>query len=314
MIKNYLLIYFNVVIIFGLSLLPQIVSPQEPRIFTRIDFDLIGPVKTCRVITDYGKEDFEFNSDGLLTKSVTRYNENDYDISYYKYDHHHLIERRDERYQDGQFDEATSMAHFYEYDSLPQITVTEKILSYDKQFQEQYEYIYNKDNKLVKTVHSHSGGVDETIVEYTNYKEELTVSFVKNGLLQKTVRTSAKKKEDGSEHTVILEKHFLDGVPEKAKEQIFDSKGHLLTEIEFAYRKKEKSFVPLNRKEYKYDSKDKLESITSTSGKYRDSQEYLYQFDGRDDGNWVKKIITPENSYTTRVIEYYEELEPRENP
>ena len=313
MIKNYLLIYLNSVIILGLALLPQLVSPQEPKIFTRTDFDLSGPVKSCRVITDYGKEDFEFSNDGLLTKSVTRYNENDYDISYYKYDNKQLVERRDERYQDGKFDPATSMAHFYEYDSIPEKRVTERILSYDKVFQEQYDYIYNKDNKLVRKVHSHSGSVDETLVEYTTYKDEVTVSFVKNGLLQKTVRTSTKKAKDGSAIKIVLEKHFLDGIPERAEEHTLNEQGQLISKLDFVYKPKEKSFVPLSKHDYSYDSKGKLESITSTSGNFSDSQEYLYQFDGRENGNWVKKIITPENSYTTRVIEYYEELEVKEN-
>ena len=312
MIKNYLLIYLNVVIILGLGLLPQIVSPQEPRIFTRTDFDLFGPVKTCRVVTDYGKEDFEFNNQGLLTKSVTRYNDKNYDISYYKYENAQLVERRDEQYQDGQFVPATSMAHFYSYDSVPIRKITEKILSYDKAFQEQYDYIYNDDNKLVSTVHSHSGGVDETAIEYTSYKEEMTVSYIKNGLLQKTVRTSTKSTPEGAELQVILEKYFLDGVPEKAEESVLDNNGQLLSEVDFVYDVKEKSFAPLSKKEYFYDELGKLESTTSTSGKLSDSKEYLYQFDGREEGNWVKKIITPENSYTTRVIEYYEELSVKE--
>ncbi len=314
MIKNYLLIYLNSVIILGFGLLPQIVSPQEPRIFTRTDFDLIGPVKTCRVVTDYGKEDFEFNSEGLLTKSVTRFNEQNYDISYYKYENRQLVERRDEQYQDGKFVPATSMAHFYSYDSVPVKKITEKILSYDKAFQEQYDYEYNEDNKLIRTVHSHSGSVDETAIEYTSYKDEMTVSYIKNGLLQKTVRTSTKKTPEGMELKVVLEKYFLDGVPEKAEERIINDKGQLLSEIDFVYNVKEKSFAPLSKKEYFYDDKGKLESTTSTSGRLSDNKEYLYQFDGREEGNWVKKIITPENSYTTRVIEYYEELSVKEKP
>ena len=313
MIKNYLLILFNLVIISGFLLHPVPMLPQEPKIFTRSDFDLIGPVKTCRVITDYGKEDFEFNSDGLLTKSVTRYNENDFDISYYKYEENRLVERRDERYQDGAFDEITSIAHFYAYDSIPENKITEKILSYNKEFQEQYEYFYNPEGQLTKIVRSHAEGVDETQVEYSTYKHENTVSFVLNGLLQKTIRTSAKKEKDGTESQIVLIKHFIDGIPEKATEQKLNAKGQLISELDFAYKSEEKSFVPLTQKEYLYDNKDKLESVTSTSGKYRDIKEYLYQFDSEEGGNWVKKIITPENSYTTRVIEYYEELRPPGN-
>lgn len=126
MIKNYLLIITKILIISFYLLMINEVLPQEPKIFTRMDFDLTGPVKSCRVITDYGKEDFEFNSDGMLTKSVTRYSDNDYDVSYYKYADNRLVERRDERYQDGIFDPITSMAHFYSYDSVPETRITEK--------------------------------------------------------------------------------------------------------------------------------------------------------------------------------------------
>lgn len=313
MIKNYLLIFFNFLLVSTFVLQPASIFPQEPKIFTRSDFDLSGPVKTCRVITDYGKEDFEFNSEGLLTKSVTRYDENNYDISYYKYESDQLVERRDERYQDGVFDENTSMAHFYSYDTVPKLRISEKILSYNKQFQEQYDYHYEKDGELVKIVRSHADGVDETQVEYTTFKNETTVSYMLNGLLQKTVRTSSKKQKDGSEVQVVLTKYFLEGIPEKATEQILNSKGLLISELEFAYRSSEKSFVPLAKKEYIYDRQDQLESVTSTIGSLKDIKEYLYQFDNSEDGNWVKKIITPDNSYTTRIIEYYDPIRTDDN-
>ena len=304
--KNYLLIFSKTLIFSAAMLLATTVFPQEPKIFTKSDFDLIGPVKSCRVITDYGKEDFEFNDEGLLTKSITRYNGKDYDVSYYKYLDNKLIERRDERYQDGVFDEVTSMAHFYSYDTVPQTRITERILSYNKDFQEQFEYFYNSDSKLERMLRSHAEGVDETLVEYSTFKEESTATYLLNGRLQKTVRRSQKKEKDGSIVEVVLIKEFIEGVPEKATEQMFNEKGILLSEINFAYHPKDKSFAPLTRKDFSYDEQDKLEAVTSTSGKLSNKEEFLYQFDNNENGNWVKKIITPENSYTTRIIEYYD--------
>ena len=313
MIKNYLLICINILMFSICLLYPAVAFPQEPKIFTRSDFDLSGPVKTCRVITDYGKEDFEFNSDGLLTKSVTRYNENNYDISYYKYKSDQLIERRDERYQDGVFDENTSMAHFYSYDTVPSTVISEKILSYNKEFQEQYDYHYDINGQLFKIIRSHAEGVDETQIEYSEFKGETTVSYILNGLLQKTIRTSYLKMDDDSEVRVVLTKYFLEGVPERAVEQIINSNDQLISELEFTYQPSEKSFVPQAKKEYVYDSQDQLESVTSTLGKFKDIKEYLYQFDNSEGGNWVKKIITPENSYTTRIIEYYDLIRKENN-
>ena len=311
--KNYLLTFTKFLIISTAFLLVTPVFPQEPKIFTRTDFDLQGPVKSCRVITDYGKEDFEFNNEGLLTKSVTRYNENNYDVSYYKYENNRLIERRDERYQDGKFDEMTSMAHFYSYDSVPEMNITEKIISYNKEFQEQYDYQYNQDGKLISMRRSHAEGVDETQIEYSIYKDETTISYILNGRLQRTERRSTKKLKDGQEAEVVLIKEFIDGVPEKATERILGTDGLLLSELYFVYQSKEKSFVPLSKKEYNYDDRDQLESITSTSGELKNTEEYIYQFDNNEGGNWVKKIITPENSYTTRVIEYYDPIRSPEN-
>ena len=269
--KNYLLTFTKILIISVAFLLVTPLFPQEPKIFTRTDFDLQGPVKSCRVITNYGKEDFEFNNEGLLTKSVTRYNENNYDVSYYKYENNRLIERRDERYQDGKFDEMTSMAHFYSYDSVPEMNITEKIISYNKEFQEQYDYKYNQDGKLINMRRSHAEGVDETQIEYTTYKDETTVSYILNGRLQRTERRSSKKLKDGQKAEVVLVK------------------------------------------EYNYDDRDQLESITSTSGELKNTEEYVYQFDNSEGGNWVKKIITPDNSYTTRVIEYYDPIRSPDN-
>ncbi len=312
MIKNYLLILLKINTVAISLMMALTVLPQEPKIFMRSDFDLSGPVKSCRVITDYGKEDFEFNNEGFLTKSVTSYSGNDYDVSYYKYQDNRLIERRDERYQDGRFDEITSMAHFYEYDSLPELRITEKILSYSKDFQEQYEYFYNTDGQLIRMLRSHADGVDETLIEYSTYKDEKTVSYLLNGLLQKTIRTSFKKQKGGERSKIVLTKNFIEGIPEKATEQVINEKDQVISSLEFVYSAKEKSFVPLEKKQFNYDTQEKLESVISTIGQEKAAVQYLYQFDGNELGNWVKKIITPENSYTTRVIEYYDPIRQEE--
>ena len=289
MIKNYLLILLKITTVSILLLTALPAFPQEPKIFMRSDYDLNGPVKSCRVITDYGKEDFDFNNEGLLTKSVTRYSGNDYDVSYYKYEDNRLIERRDERYQDGNFDEVTSMAHFYSYDSLPEPRIIEKILSYNKEFQEQYEYFYNPDGQLKRMLRSHANGVDETLIEYSSYKDENTVSFILNGLLQRTIRTSSKKQKGGDTVKIVLTKYFIEGIPEKAVEEVFNHKKLLISSLEFAYSVEEKSFVPLVKKEFTYDAQNKLESMTSSTDKEEAVEEYLYQFDGKEDGNWVEE-------------------------
>lgn len=59
-------------------------TAQEFKIFNVEDFELRGPVKTCLVITDYGREEYQFDQEGRLTKLVTKYNESDYEITLYK--------------------------------------------------------------------------------------------------------------------------------------------------------------------------------------------------------------------------------------
>ena len=34
-------------------------------------------------------------------------------------------------------------------------------------------------------------------------------------------------------------------------------------------------------------------------------KEYIYQYDMADNGNWIKQIVIPDNTYTTRKITYY---------
>ena len=281
---------------------------QEPRVFTLEDFDLQGPVKHCLVITDYGKEEFEFNQEGILEKSVTRYGENSYDIHYYKYKDSLLLERRVERYQEGTFDPVTSMAHFDSYDSLPTQSIQEKILSYDKNFQEQYEFYYDELGRLIRTVHSHEGAVDETLLEYSEYKGEHTVSYKRNGILSKTVRTSTKKGRNGLETKLVLTKYFLEGAEERAVEEKYDATGKRISLKEFAFNPSDSAFAPVSYHEYTYDNRGMLLSennldIDRGSEKKRD---YIYLYDGSDPGNWIKQIITPDNAYTTRRIKYYQ--------
>ncbi|MEM7379906.1 MAG: hypothetical protein AAF361_01765 [Bacteroidota bacterium] len=281
---------------------------QEPKIFNRADFDLKGRVKSCLVITDYGKEGFEFNEDGLLTKSVTRFNDKDYDVTYYKYQEGELIERRNENYRDGLFDKYTSIAHLYEIDTLENRKVVERILSYNQEFLDQYEYVYDEENRLVQINRSNNEGLDETKIEYTTYKDENTQSTYLNGSLLKSIRTSTKKK-NGIDHKLILTKDFIQGIPNKAVEALYDQAGKLISEQEFQYDESKKSFQPSSLINYSYDEKGLLSVADRNSGSQEDRKEYIYQFDGSAEGNWIKQIITPENSYTTRKITYFEPLE-----
>ena len=261
---------------------------QELKIFTVEDFDLTGRVKSCLVITDYGKEEFNFNKEGLLTKSVTRYNDLDYDIIHYKYINGEIAEKRLESYRDGELDKNTSIANFYSIDTIPNKKITEKIVSYNKEFLDQYEYIFDPEDKLLSIKRTNNDGIDGTTVEYSNYKGEITKTYYLNGVVQKSVRTSMGETKEKLPQHIVLTKEFLEGEPIKALEQKYDTNDRLISEVHYTYDANTKEFAPQTKK--------------GNSGMVKN---YVYQYDGSVNKNWVKKIITPDNTYTTRKIEYY---------
>jgi len=283
---------------------------QEVQIFTVEDFDLKGKVESCLVSTDYGKELFEFNKDGVLIKTVTQYNDNDQDITYYKYNDGELVEKRMESYKNNVLDESTSMANFYEVDTIPNRKVTEKIISYDKQFLEQEQYHYDDEGKLVRIISSNGDGVDEITFEYSEIKNEHTVSTFTNGILQKSVRTSTKKGPNGNQK-VVLTKEYIDGEPNTALEEVFNSMGNLVTSEDFLYDMVEKEFVSQKKRFYHY-TDGFLSKVVKKTINTESADKYIFQFDSHDPSNWVKQIVAPSNTYITRTIKYYEEEAPKE--
>lgn len=300
--KNYVTLFF---LIFFLA---HGLHSQEIQIFTVQDFDLNGRVKSCLVITDYGRESFEFNKEGILTKTVTQYNDTDQDITYYKYNNGELVERRMESYKNNVLDASTSMANFYEIDTVPQRKVSEKIISYDKEFLEQQEYLYDEEGRLSKIITSNSEGVDETTFEYIPYKNELTTSIFTNGILEKTIRNSERKGPKGTQE-VVLTKEYIDGEPNRATEEVFNSEGNLVTSEFFQYDIEGKEFVSQKKLFYHY-ANGVLDKVVTKTVNTESVESYIFQFDSNEEKNWVKKIITPGNAYTTRVIKYYPKEEP----
>lgn len=312
--KNYTTYIFKTISVIGLFLLLCRTYAQEPQIFTLKDFDLRGTVKSCLIIADYGKEEFEFNREGLLTKNLTRYNETDYDITYYKYLNGQLMEKRDEIYREGQFDKQTSIAHFYEVDTTESKKVSEKIISYTGDVLVIYEYSYNEDGNLIEIIRSNNEGLDETNIEYTSYKGETTITYSLNGLILKSIRTSFKKNRKGIKNKIVLTKEFLNGIPNTAQEHIYDLEDKLTSMKEFNYDESKKSFVSIKAINYTYDTSGLLLKEVEKIENSVNTKNYIYQFDGQEEGNWVKKIITPKNLFTTRSITYYQDelIKPEE--
>jgi hypothetical protein len=283
---------------------------QEIQIFTTKDFDLRGNVKRCLVITPYGRETFEFSPEGLLTKTVTQYNEQDQDITYYLFRDGELVEKRMESYKNNILDEATSMANFYTIDSLPHRRVGEKIISYDKQFLEKQEYNYGEDGRLKNIITSNIDGVDETTFEYSSQRDATTVSTFVNGVLEKSVRTTGNPGQEGSPGSVLT-KEYLDGQPNRAHEEVYNEQGLLISSEDFLYHMDEGQFVS-QKKRYHHYKDGILDHVVTKTVSTEAVERYIYQFDSNSPANWVKQIVTPSNSYITRVIDYYPKEEDRE--
>jgi len=287
---------------------------QELKLFTVNDFELNGNVKKCTVITDYGKEVFEFNEQGFLVKSTTAYNDVDQDITTYKYNNGFLLEKRMESYKDNILDKASSMANFYEIDTTKQKIIKEQIISYDKEFVEQQEFIFGEEDRIFKITTSHENAVDETRIEYTTFKNEVTKSVFVNGIIEKSVRTSSKKSKLKGEQKIVLTKEFLDGEPNKAIEQRFDLNDNLVYEELFLTDITTGGFTSEEIHLFEYNDDGVLQKEVIKKGNSIAEKEFIFQFDDNLDKNWVKKIVTPDNTYTTRIIEYYPSLEVEEQP
>ncbi|ALM07244.1 hypothetical protein SB49_05095 [Sediminicola sp. YIK13] len=306
MVKNYTLTFLGIFLGILTVLNVQTLYSQEINIFKHTDFDLKGPVKSCLVITDYGKEEFEFNEAGLLTKAITRYNDDDYDITIYRYAKEELKEKRFENYRDGVFDRNTSIANIYTIDTTANKKITEKIVSYNKEFLDQYEYYYDEDDKLVKITRTSTDGIDETLVEYSSVKGEQITSYFLNSVLLKTVKTKETKSNTNTTRKIKLVTDFLDGEPNTAKEEIFNTKNKLISETKMVFDKKANKLVPKEIKTYTYNEAGMLIELRTKIGQGVSLKKYVYQFDNTKSGNWVKQIITPDNTYTTRKIKYFE--------
>ncbi len=276
---------------------------QEIKIFKVKDFDLKGNVESCNVLAKYGKEEYNFNASGFLTKSVTRYSDTDYDVSYYKYSSNFLIEKRVENFRDKEFDEKTSMAYLYKVDSTKNLKIIEQIVSYNKELIDLYEYHFDAENKLVKILRSNHEGNDETIVVHSTVKDGVKTSYSTNGTMTKELEVIFEKVNDSATEKVVTTKSFLNKLPHQAVTERFNKKGKLLSSKTYELHPILEELRENEVVTYGFDELGVLTRAETKRGKSIDIKNYIYQFDPQ--GNWVKEIISPDNTYTTRKIKYY---------
>jgi len=299
MLKKFLILFFFA----GIS--PYLYG-QEIKIFKIEDFDLRGNVESCLVITDYGKEEYYFDKMGRLTKSVTRFNDSDYETTYYKYVNNELVERRVENYLDDTFDNATSLANFYSIDTTANRKVIEKIVSYEKELLEQNIYFYGKEGKLTRIAHTDTNGTDENTFTYRETENETSVTQKRNGVVSETIQTTLSVSKIDSLQKTVLTQKYLDGQLYTKTVEVFDDDQKLLSHNSALYDSSTEKWILQEDLTYGYTENGVLDNVKSKRRGFTTTKEYIYQFDGTEANNWVKEIVTPENTYTTRRISYYE--------
>ncbi len=291
-------------ILFALFIIAHGLYSQDIQYFTVEDFELKGSVQSCITTTPYGKESFAFNEAGQLTQTVTQYNDTDRDITYYRYQYGELVEKRTESYKDQILDATTSLASFYTIYKKPKKRIIEKIISYDKTLLEQREYLFDAANRLLKVITTNAEGVDETTLEYIDEDDEYTTRIFVNRLLAKSVKTY-KKTAHQSTFNCILTKTYIEGIPHRATEAYHTPQGKLYVQKISHYDPNTGEFTLDTQHHYHYDAEGILQKVITKTNNTTSVQEYNFQYDTHPQKNWIKKIVTPKNTYITRSITYY---------
>ena len=190
--------------------------------------------------------------------------------------------------------------------------IRDRVISYDKEFFEEQEYVFGEEDRVFKITTSHENAVDETRIEYNIFKDEITKTYFVNEVIEKSIRTSTKTIAPNQEQKIVLIKEYVDGEQSKAIEKRFNAKGKLIYQELFLNDSSEDNFVSEEIHLFEYDAEGILKKEIIKKGNSVAEKEFIFQFDANK--NWVKKIITPENVYSTRKIEYYPKLEVIETP
>ncbi|MDB9713397.1 hypothetical protein OAA74_01960 [Flavobacteriaceae bacterium] len=282
---------------------------QEIITYDRSDFDLKGPVKSCFVFTKYGQEQYQFNKTGQLVEAATVFGENDSETTYYKYEKAKLVERRVENYVNGVLDKTTSMANFYSYDSIPQLKIKEKIIGYDRTFVAQFNYRYDSIGQLTRVVRTNTQGRFITLIshQWDSLRTKKSNAYWLDSVPLKQIDSIFLKA--GGTLSQLKTKEFDNGIPNALELRVFNKKGLEIELHSTIYIEKDALLVPKKASSVrtKYDSNNHPIEQIFERGVVRQTKKNLYQLDGSLFKNWIKKITTPDNTYTTRKIVYFEE-------
>lgn len=283
---------------------------QDIAVLQLDDFDLRGQVKSCTVINSYGKEVFNFDESGRLLSTRTQFSENDTHWVTYTYLNGYLKEKRSEHYVGGELNKEQSIVNLYQIDSLESgVRITEKIISFNKTFLEQIVYTLDKDGRTTSIQKLHADAVDEIQVSRRETKAGSITEYMLNGALQKWIRERFVGEKGEERIREVLTREYFNEEPYLATEEKYASNGTMLSSEQFIYDDSVEKYIPEEKHEFIYSEKNLLKGERITYRNSSSEKQFVFQYDSHTPPNWVKKIVIPDNNYTSRVIEYFKKEE-----
>ncbi len=286
-------------------------TAQEVRIKKLSDYQLQGPVKKCTVLTSYGKEVFEFNRKGWLERVTSFFNDEDYHVTHYKYSPSGIQERRIEYYERGIIDREASIANFYQMDSLSSKVKSERIVDYTGRIIEKRNYVYDSLKRIKTISKSSTQGRYTTQISYAtdSLGSSFTKAFYIDSILKKKIDSVLPLNNSKGAYTLIT-RQYIDSLAVEESSLLLNTKDKVTLREKSFFDLDENKWVLISSIQYQYDSNGKLIEQKTQQGNSLFTQQFTYQVDGSPYSNWIKQIILPNLTYTTRIIEYFTKDSP----
>ncbi len=302
--------YVPLILLFLLKFPCDALYSQEFKLLQTSDFDLHGAVKSCITITDYGTEEFYFKENGALIRSVTRFNETDYDQTVYEYHHNNLVKKYVESYREGNLDKAVSFIHVYKTTISELKKITEHIYNYQEQFVDQFEYFFDEDDLLVKVIRQNDYGIEEREITHA-FSDGILVEEVHviDDLIQKVIKRITPKITHEEGDYERMEIFYDQGKPDRAILKFVKKNGQILFMDKMkAGKKNPDKFYARERTLYTYNEAGFLEEQkTFIKGKQVSQKKFDYEYETEEDGygNWLRRYDENAKSSENRTIKYY---------
>lgn len=290
-----------------LGILTLVVSlqGQDIKVFRLSDYDLVGAAKVCEVRTDYGKEIFTFDQDGLLLRSETFFSETDKIVTTYEFSDGELSGKRIEQISSGEIDKSQSFR--YNYKTVFEgdvMKTTEEVLSYDAQFRERREFQYDTLGNLNRITHYQQEGIDEVRIEREQVGDTLVTREKENGELQRIEKTF-QQLEENAIFKHIYQEEFFRGEPFEAREDVYNSKGKRVSYKVMYYDPEKEAYIEEEAHSFTYGDNGELRAERIRKGAAIYENEFVFVYDDHSPPNWIRKIQTPDNTYVSRIITYF---------